>query len=752
MYGDTLVMRKRAGQLREQSAEIRAAADQLVARSEAIPWRGRAAEAMRERVKERASHLRAAARAHETAADSLARHLGEVDRLKEAISETESKLGGRVAEAQHRVEASAYDPSAATEHDRALAAVDLPPAGHADWLTSSCRGADVPTIDLSTPPPARPPLLDELPRRLTLTLPELRVAAAPPAAPRCRSTARRAPAPGAPWRTGWAQPRHRRGPGVRRRAGLAARASRDLPPAGLLVDDRRRRGAAGAVGLLATPEVALDLDLAAGDARARAWHRQAGGAVATLATVDGVVFELAWFARRAVAAELARAAVLPEDLPVAAGTALPDVIDVPFELLDAAGEAVARDRPDLLPVLAARHSGTAWSTSTAVPLASRARPRCSRSLAQEARGRLRALVADVSGEETTVVGVVSWVLLADGWHALRPHRWAASTASRCAASRPRPGRRAGAGAGGGEHVSDERARAPTTEPRRRSVAPRRPLRRDAASGRPLRGRGRGPPRARTPGRRGAGRRGGRRLRAALAAHVGRSAEAEVRAATTGRHGLLDRSVELDADALVVRATVLTYRWIDELQTAAYETLGCIAGRAIGYLAPEVALGGAIVSAGLIETDALDREGVAALPQRARREQPRADGPRQQRRRRAARRPAAALAADGGRARRRDRPGWPRPGVCAPWASTVRGRRGRRGLRDIAGAFAQPARTPRPAGPHRLPDSRSGLAGLLANLGLHHERRRRPPGGRWALHRLPARTRRRATGAAAAGRR
>jgi dienelactone hydrolase len=57
--------------------------------------------------------------------------------------------------------------------------------------------------------------------------------------------------------------------------------------------------------------------------------------------------------------------------------------------------------------------------------------------------------------------------------------------------------------------------------------------------------------------------------------------------------------------------VLTYRWIDELQDAAFKTLGSIAGRAIGYLAPEVALGGAIVSAGLIETDALDRDGVAA---------------------------------------------------------------------------------------------------------------------------------------------
>jgi hypothetical protein len=86
---------------------------------------------------------------------------------------------------------------------------------------------------------------------------------------------------------------------------------------------------------------------------------------------------------------------------------------------------------------------------------------------------------------------------------------------------------------------------------------------------------------------------------------------DIRAATTGKNGVLTRSIELDADALVVRATVLTYRWIDELQDAAYRTLGSIAGRAIGYLAPEVALGGAIVSAGLIETDAHERDGIAS---------------------------------------------------------------------------------------------------------------------------------------------
>lgn len=89
------------------------------------------------------------------------------------------------------------------------------------------------------------------------------------------------------------------------------------------------------------------------------------------------------------------------------------------------------------------------------------------------------------------------------------------------------------------------------------------------------------------------------------------AEDEIRAATTGKNGLLSRSLELDADALMVRATVLTYQWIDELQSAATKNLGEVAGRAIGFLAPEVELGGSLISAGLIETDALDRDGVTA---------------------------------------------------------------------------------------------------------------------------------------------
>ena len=189
---------------------------------------------------------------------------------------------------------------------------------------------------------------------------------------------------------------------------------------GLLAGDELDQGLAGALGLLATPRVAVDLDVTIDGARARAWHREADGAVATLATADGLVFELAWFAVTAWGDELARAALLPTD-QMLRGTALPDAIDVPFELLDAASEAVRSSRSDLLPVLAARHSGASVDADGRaigdVELASMLS-----ALIIDTRGRLRALGADVSGDETTVVGVVSWVLLADGWHALRPRR------------------------------------------------------------------------------------------------------------------------------------------------------------------------------------------------------------------------------------------------------------------------------------------------------------------------------------------
>ena len=179
-------------------------------------------------------------------------------------------------------------------------------------------------------------------------------------------------------------------------------------------------GLLGAVGLLATPTVAVDLDVAAGPVQVKSWHRQSGGAVAALSTQDGLVFELAWFPTWSWAAELARVAVIPEDLPLA-DSVVPDRLDLPHELADAAIEAARTHRTDLVPVLVRQHreavtdgAGRRLTDSEVVSALT--------GLATEARGRLRALVAEVSGDETTTVGVLAWTLVADGWRAMRGHR------------------------------------------------------------------------------------------------------------------------------------------------------------------------------------------------------------------------------------------------------------------------------------------------------------------------------------------
>jgi hypothetical protein len=143
MYGDTAAGRKRVAQLREQGGDIRALAARLVSQAEAVPWHGKAADAMRERIKERASHLRTAAAHHETAADSLARHLAEVDTLKEAIDVRAHKATTLVEDARTRAgEASGPGgiPAEPDETDAALLAFDPPPAGHKDWLTVTLPG------------------------------------------------------------------------------------------------------------------------------------------------------------------------------------------------------------------------------------------------------------------------------------------------------------------------------------------------------------------------------------------------------------------------------------------------------------------------------------------------------------------------------------------------------------------------------------------------------------------------------------
>ncbi|QIG44964.1 hypothetical protein G5V58_21275 [Nocardioides anomalus] len=115
MYGDTDVMRKHADRLREQGADIRALADQLVSQAEAVTWAGRAGDSMRERIRERAARLREAAERHEVAADSLEDHTQTVDDLKDTIAAAERRATALV-------------------DDGTLPAFESPAPGHKDWL------------------------------------------------------------------------------------------------------------------------------------------------------------------------------------------------------------------------------------------------------------------------------------------------------------------------------------------------------------------------------------------------------------------------------------------------------------------------------------------------------------------------------------------------------------------------------------------------------------------------------------------
>jgi hypothetical protein len=121
MYGDTDVMRKHVGRLREQGDAIRAMADHLVSQAEAVTWAGRAGDSMRERIRERAQRLREAAERHDHAAASLESHTQLVDELKDSIAETERRATALV-------------------DDGALPAFEPPAPGHKDWLGVTLPG------------------------------------------------------------------------------------------------------------------------------------------------------------------------------------------------------------------------------------------------------------------------------------------------------------------------------------------------------------------------------------------------------------------------------------------------------------------------------------------------------------------------------------------------------------------------------------------------------------------------------------
>lgn len=132
MYGDTTTIRALAAGLRERADELRDEGHRLAARAEGVPWEGLAAEAMRRHARERTAALRRTAALHDDAADALARHAQEVDRLKELIAAIESRVRALVDAARSRLVPDLLD--------HLLARFVPPPTGDRAWLCVDLPG------------------------------------------------------------------------------------------------------------------------------------------------------------------------------------------------------------------------------------------------------------------------------------------------------------------------------------------------------------------------------------------------------------------------------------------------------------------------------------------------------------------------------------------------------------------------------------------------------------------------------------
>ena len=177
------------------------------------------------------------------------------------------------------------------------------------------------------------------------------------------------------------------------------------------------------------PTVAVELELlvslARGTVRARSWHRNLRDWVACLSTGDGQVFELAWLSADDWWLELGRAAHVDTRTlrPAPDAWPVPDVIETPWELLLATGEAVRGRRHDLLDQLVSDHSGTTIAGDRPDSLEAADDSdvrRWHEQLESTSRGRLHAAVMGRSERGRPGAGVVEWVLLHDGWRSLTP--------------------------------------------------------------------------------------------------------------------------------------------------------------------------------------------------------------------------------------------------------------------------------------------------------------------------------------------
>jgi ABC-type transporter Mla subunit MlaD len=130
----------------EEADDLRILADQLVAAASNVAWQGRAASAMRESVRRRASSLRRTAQRFDDASQALRHHAAEVDRLKELIAELERRAARLVAAARDRLTElgqrilDGLPAAAPSAVDQLLDRFIPPPTGHLAWLEVDLPG------------------------------------------------------------------------------------------------------------------------------------------------------------------------------------------------------------------------------------------------------------------------------------------------------------------------------------------------------------------------------------------------------------------------------------------------------------------------------------------------------------------------------------------------------------------------------------------------------------------------------------
>lgn len=179
------------------------------------------------------------------------------------------------------------------------------------------------------------------------------------------------------------------------------------------------------------PVLAVELEmlvsLRRGKVRVRSWHRNLDDWVVCLSTGDGQTFELSWLSADDWWLELGRAAYVDTSTLGAAPDAepIPAVVETPWDLLLATGEAVQRRRFELLDQMVSDYSGLTLAGDAPGTLETADDAdvrRWHEQLESSSRGRLHAAVMGRSERGRPGAGIVEWVLFHDGWRSLTPFR------------------------------------------------------------------------------------------------------------------------------------------------------------------------------------------------------------------------------------------------------------------------------------------------------------------------------------------